>query len=575
MDNQVVDTPVRKRGIVVGFATLPEKLLFNMRLDVGLNMKVDFLRFLQRHYKEVEKRDPNLDELYFLDRYLNILGYGASPVGEVLTDTPFLAETYADLMAKRNAVKRNSDAPSLAELTGVAGRYLTRSGKLSPFGESAALSAGEMSDLRLILSGCMPRVLTDDSAVGEKKRRGALPVPTPGNILAVLSPSVGMTGAEFTRALGRAVLTPSGAALYRGELIGETGVVGAVSKLSCGATIDLNSVPGVLPGSELTELCDAAHGSVLAVVDQIYFRDFAAAAGNEKIWFNIIGSVSHTDTLVVMHDSASPMSLNMSLIRSLARHTGEKFLLRRQARGASASAGTGSSRCYDAESKLLLTTATGNTLSDPFFMSLDAVLTAAAQCVAGGAEFTDIALSFSAGIPGASAARDMSDPQPGGDALSLILGAYRAQIEYCLPDTGSVYTYSGMHYSFIVSAAAKLNSNPVSAHFIAPGNGVYLLAPAYGPDGLPDFEDLRRMWRYVASLCRDGRVASAYALGSLGAAETLRKMTGGDIDFIASNDISDNILRAPAPGGIIIESGSQIEGVLIGRTEPMVRFSSI
>jgi hypothetical protein len=89
---------------------------------------------------------------------------------------------------------------------------------------------------------------------------------------------------------------------------------------------------------------------------------------------------------------------------------------------------------------------------------------------------------------------------------------------------------------------------------MAPGNGVYLLSPTYSSDGLPDFEDLRRMWRYVASLCRDGRVASAFALGSLGAAETLRTMTGGDIGFSAADNISDKILRSPAPGGIIVES---------------------
>jgi phosphoribosylformylglycinamidine synthase len=277
-----------------------------------------------------------------------------------------------------------------------------------------------------------------------------------------------------------------------------------------------------------------------------------------------------------MHDSASPMSLNMSLIRTLARHTGEQFILRRQARSAAvANSGTGNSRCYDTESKLLLTAVNGNDLSDPYFMSLDVVLAAAAQCVAGGAEFNDIALSFSAEIPGISGERDIIDPQLGGDALSLILGAYRAQIEYCLPDAGSVYTYSGKRYGFTVSAAARLNGNPVPMHFILPGNGVYLLAPAYSPDGLPNFEDLRRMWRYVSSLCRDGRVASAFAVGSGGAAETIRTMSGGDIDFLPAGNISDDVLYSPAPGGIIVESGSQIEGVLIGHTARPGRFMSI
>ena len=157
-------------------------------------------------------------------------------------------------------------------------------------------------------------------------------------------------------------------------------------------------------------------------------------------------------------------------------------------------------------------------------MSLDAILTAVAGCVAGGADFTGVALSLCGSIPAGCERQEAR-----GDILALVLGAYRAQIEYCLPDNGSIYSYPEQDFGFTAAAAALLDFRPVPAVFCRPGGNVYLCAPAYSPDGLPDFEDLRRLWKNVLSACRAGLVSSAAALGEGGAAGTCRAMSGSTV----------------------------------------------
>ncbi len=573
MSTQLENTKERVRGIVVNFALLTDNLLNNMRLDVGLNMSVDFLKYLQRHYRDTEKRDPSLDELYFLDRYLTLLGLLASRVGELYTDTTFIAETYADLCEKLNLIYREQTPPPLGSLACAARIYLERSGKKSPLDGLAATAAGDDSELRLLLSGYLPTVATDVGAAGSLALRKLLP--PPGSVIAVLSPSEATEGGEFTRAVFSTI--SSGAGFICGELIGCTGLAGALPRLCTGAHIDISALPGVLPDNEMTELCDAAHGYVVVAIERLSINAFSAAARGEGLLLSVIGSVSSVSQLTVMHRGRSPVSLDMHFIKTLARQAGERFVLSPQSRLGTAKPAAGkisNFRVYDKISHLLISTVTADTSSDPFFMSLDAILTAVAGCVAGGAEFTDIVLSHSAKIP-ATDTGDATSSHIGGDALALILGAYRAQIEYCLPDTDSEYSCCGNEFSFAVSAAAKLVGRPVPARFTRPGNMVYLLSPLYGDDGLPDFEDLRRLWRYVAALCQDGIAASAFALTARGAADAIAALSSGSVGFSSELGIDSAITCRGAPGGIIIESSNRIEGILIGHTIAAADYMSI
>ena len=114
-----------------------------------------------------------------------------------------------------------------------------------------------------------------------------------------------------------------------------------------------------------------------------------------------------------------------------------------------------------------------------------------------------------------------------------------------------------------VSAAAKLSGEPVPAMLCCPGSKVYLLTPRYNAEGLPDFEDMRRMWRYLRTLCREGSICSAFATGHDGAAPALKAITAR-CGFAPHDGIDPSILNKNAAGGFVVETPCDIEGIFIG-----------
>jgi len=563
MDTQTENAPAeRKRGTVRNFASLPDKLLENMRLDVGLDMPVYILKQLQQYYKNTEKRDPTLDELYFLDSYITLRRAGEIPITELLTDAPYIVETYADLLEKRALVDRDTGPLTPDNAAHVVGRYLRRSGRSPDLDRRVVIAAGEDAELRLMFSGARPLVATDFGAVGYSRRTK----PESGSQLIILTPAGDMTRGDFTSRVGR-VLQSCGSAPICGAVVGRSGIAGAIATLCDGAYVNLSAIPGVSEPHELDELCGAAYRDVLIAAEPSRSGGILAAAAAESLPAATIGGINYGKKLIVKYNRFAPVSLDMSLIRTPARCSGEKYIVREQKRAAESRIVT--SRCHDPASGLLLATAHSPGGSDPFFISLDTVLTAAAQCVAGGADFTGVALSLCGSIPA-----ECSEPQAGGDILAMILGAYRAQIEYCLPDAGSIYSYFEQDFGFTAAAAALPASRPVPTGFSKPGSYVYLCAPAYSPGGLPDFESLRRMWKYVSATVRAGLVSSAVALGEGGAAGATRAMSGSIVFEPAENTDMD-LMKAPMPGGIIVESNLPLEGVCIGKTRPAGGYISI
>ena len=325
MGTQTENTAERKRGIVKNFASLSEKLLENMKLDVGLGMPVYLLKQLQRHYQNTEKRDPSLDELYFLDRYLAQRCGVEIPVLELLTDLPYIAETYADLLSKRSLTDRDTTPPTPGRAAGVVGRYLGRSGRSPDLDRRVLIAAGEDAELRLMLSGGRPLVATDFGAVGFNRRIK----PESGNQLIILSPAGDMTRGDFTSHVGR-VLQYCGTTPICGAVVGRSGIAGAIATLCDGAYVNLSTIPGSSEPHELEELCSAAHSAVLIAAEPSRSGSILAAAAAEGLPAATIGSINYGSKLIIKYNSFAPVSVDMEFIRTPARYTGEKYVIKEQ-----------------------------------------------------------------------------------------------------------------------------------------------------------------------------------------------------------------------------------------------------
>ncbi|MDD4773224.1 MAG: phosphoribosylformylglycinamidine synthase [Eubacteriales bacterium] len=210
---------------------------------------------------------------------------------------------------------------------------------------------------------------------------------------------------------------------------------------------------------------------------------------------------------------------------------------------------------------------------DPFTGAYCAVIESLARLTAAGISYKNAYLSFQEYF---ESLRD--DPRRWGKPFSALLGAYKAQTDLGVASIGGKDSMSGsfedmdvpptlVSFAVAVGDAAAM----VTPEFKRAGSAVWLVQPEINPDTmLPDAVSLRRVFEYTASLAKQNRLYSAYAVGFGGAAEGLVKMCFGNgmgFDFTGEFD-SGNIekLFAYNYGALIIETDDTPEGILLGYT---------
>lgn len=566
--NEQIELSPRKRGIVINFPKLTESQLKNMINDLGLKLTVSQLKKLQPHYRRVEKRDPTIDELYFLGEYFTARDCRSHVVSDLSTNSKAIAETYADLMEKREAVLKTDDPPTVGELSEVCAKYLESRGKSYPIDikkknhilSHALVLSGRDSDLRLISDGYGTVCKTPIGALGIKSAKpqkiGKL---KKGDFILLISPAPDMTEKEFTAILADQVLVTLGSSIKLLMPMGEQTIIDAVSSIPYGVYLDLDSLyDDENSASELEDLCRRPYG-VLAIISANDIVNILGLANETKLKTAVLGSLIGKNKIAVRHGNFPLVTFSRELlnviksdIRFSLQHKPDSVPGRLLANFRTVS------RAHD----IALSSAEASVGKDgesAFITALYSTLTAIAQCVASGADYTDIAISYD--IP-----KNLSPS----DTLAAILGIYRAQIELCVNDRADRIGIAGDRLS--VSAAGKLMEGAVPALLFRPENRVYLLLPRYNAEGLPDFEDMRRMWRYLRILCAEGKVSSAFATGHDGA-EAALKVISGNLDFVPSPNLDPSILKKCAAGGFIVETLCPIEGVLIGHSAEKAEIS--
>ena len=97
-------------GFVKYFGSYTTEQLEKTKQDLKLEMPIELLAPMANHYRTHEKRDPYIDELMLWDALYSSNADSAYSVAatELLTNDTFVAETYADLMAKRKLLRPNA-----------------------------------------------------------------------------------------------------------------------------------------------------------------------------------------------------------------------------------------------------------------------------------------------------------------------------------------------------------------------------------------------------------------------------------------------------------------------------------
>ncbi len=192
----------------------------------------------------------------------------------------------------------------------------------------------------------------------------------------------------------------------------------------------------------------------------------------------------------------------------------------------------------------------------PYHGAMMAVIESAAKIVAAGGSRSRCWLTFQEYFE-----RTKNDPARWGKPLAALLGALKAQMELSIGSIGGKDSMSGTFedidvpptlVSFAVSTAKA--EQVVSTEFKAAGHPVYLLAPRYGADGLPDFDSVRDTFDRMEALIASGKVLSCWSISMGGLLDGLVKMGFGNrIGFCLKAPIGRKTAFDRCYGGFVFE----------------------
>ena len=194
--------------------------------------------------------------------------------------------------------------------------------------------------------------------------------------------------------------------------------------------------------------------------------------------------------------------------------------------------------------------------ADPYTGAQAGVVSSMAKLVAAGADYQKVYLTFQEFFE-----KLRSDPARWGKPFAALLGALDAQLGLDAAAIGGKDSMSGSFLdkdvppTLISFAIAPILAGEVlSPEFKAAGHPVYL----FGSESLSDFAAHKAAWEKFHALCRAGKVCSAWALESGGAAEAVMKMSFGNGVGFAADDVDAPWFR-PCPGMIVAELTEEVD----------------
>ncbi len=551
MNNTTPQTHERPRGIVANFSAFQPPMLQNMKYDLGLYMDISHLTSLQAYYRNHARRDPSLDEIYLFDKIIAQREYQSYPIMKLFTDSPIVAQTYADLIQKYNAVNTVKKAPTANSLINVAAKYFKKCGKKSSVSDRTLLEVGRSAELELMLKHGIPALSLYNAALGHATPTAAI---QPGHLIVILSKGSGMTDQEFRDTLKEMLREQNSAGIITGNLTSQKGVLRLLCQYRIGAFIDISALPGDRP-VELTALCDTASDFALVIIAQENVNTLLRNTNTYGITASVIGSLCSDKCITIRNHMGVAVSYPLSLINSLMTPEHGLQVFPDNAHNFVADARAYACRTIAKNSDSVLS---AHSSPATFFNALYTTLCSVSDCVAAGASYKDVCLSFDIHQPITSSCNDI--------AVACLLGAYRAQIEFYLPDVQSRFTISDNAPAFTSYATAWLDLPHPHQYSVSDhdASSLYLLKPSIEQNGLVNFEQLRKMWNYVTELVKTGDILYAAAVSPSGVGATISALTQNTSCLVKSDKCTDELLSSAAPGGILAITRVRLNGIFLG-----------
>ena len=538
---------------ITDFITFTADELYTLACELGLSMSQDTLLLCQQYYVEQAKRTPTPAELLMLDGLVSETASAMEyqTVAELYADETYLADTYADMMARRRVLSPNVIAPpSFSELATLGRKHLD--GSLPPNDKKPTATAGKGHGRKMAAKRKSKGYEDELLSVGGGNPSASVcrePVAVGDTVYSVFRGANG--GDDFDKTLDL-FLASTAVVNWAKEILPVDNKSAVFSLLPLGKSIEFTRFS--LHGEK--DLLSPEEGAIL-IADAPSAADLLMEAHDLGLRVQKLGRITKNGSFSIPFTNDLSASFDLSFLGELlyaeqstveiGRGSPEDTLLQ--------IAPTTSFTLNKTPYSVTKVSASG---SSPFHAALYAAVGGMSAAVASGADPTRISIATTVAAP-----ENKKDPMALGSSLAAILGLYRAEAEFSLYNCTTTFEEGEKTPTVTIWTMAPAEK-AIPDTVVGGGTKLYYLEPQYNEGGLPDFESFRKLYAYIYGLNKDGLILSARAAsGDL--FKALGKMSlSAEIEYIRSERIMAKL------GGILVESKSEINGVFVARTEGIV-----
>lgn len=520
-------------------------------------------RFLSYLSINANRKAIPYDEIYFID---SLYATASEPsIMSFMTNNPFLAESYTDILSKHRALFGDTAPMTVASLINTPDLFIEKfTGRIHSVRQSA-----KDSSLELYCDGCtdsarMPIFTLDkDNEFGiygsrERENRAILDK----TLLVALLPVSDMTREEYEDEATKIISTlENSSVIYNPHVIGKRGILDDLICLDTGATVDIaaypqnpacqtaastlsafagcgaflvisknmESVRNAIAGTKLIAINCASlnRDGIISVrsgkshICELYLDHLKTANANRP--FDIIGETEDTDVKVESISLTGRNSIVCKLQNGVFENSVDVV------------------SCAGCEFGK-------NSVIDGIFATLLPVF----QLAAKGIDRKNVTLTKAVEL---DTKNGISAP------VSTLVSLARTQIELSLKGDGNKFDFTANKNSLYVCArGSKSVAYAPKDSFSVVGNGIYILSPMKKDVQIPDFENVRKCLDYLYAIIRRGIVRSARVFFNTPITDAVASM---ETDTTIANTRPLEGLICP-PLYLIVEASESIGGTHIG-----------
>lgn len=538
------------------FAVFSTEELAVLARKLRLKMGRFGLRVCQDYYR-AKKRIPRIEELLLLDSIVQETYERPDTLllSEMITECDVIADTFADLMTRRSALQRpDKKPPSFAYLAQLMESWLTANDEEDSSSPEIGVRFSAYRDLLLAADGYQRTASSGteetDVSIGVRSRQTATDKQalTEGDYIYGILTQKESDGAFLRTLAGFLSSAPLATNAKTVTVVQNQKLLPLLIDMDCGITIYPEKIPGI-ERDLLSALTLPFAGAIFAASPE-KSADLLLEAQENGLPIFLLAKVSSKGTVCIITDE-SPLHYPLEFLQSLT------FSRLCSATVAAPSEGSidvslsriGTCTLNGKRNAVVKIDASG---TSPFRMGLLGVLYSLSHCIAAGADIRTVKLATQLSL----------SPDHVGESLGAILGLYRAQAEFALRGNPPFVTVGKeTHPTLSAVTLAPLPDYAIASTAVGNGTNIFYLEPLYTPDGIPDFDDLKRMYDYIGALMADNKVLSIRPTGENLLADLEEMSKDVVVEYVPASPIDSHI------GGFLVEVASEIQGVLIAKTE--------